>query len=95
MIRKSAAPSARAATIYSVSLSDSTSDRTMRARYIQLVRPMMRIMTMTLPLNVRPMMLIFGSFPPNTFAISSRNSSVGMLSIASVRRIRMESTQPP
>ena len=51
MILWSGTPNARAASTKSIYLSDSTVERMMRARYIQLVRPIIIMITITLPLN--------------------------------------------
>ncbi len=59
----------------------------MRARYSQLVRPMIRTMTTTLPLKSRPRMVTLGILPPKNLAITMSRKICGMMSIASVKRI--------
>ncbi len=77
------------------SLSERKSARTMRARYIQLVKPMMTMMTITLPLKVRPRNWMVGILPAKNLAITSSKKSWGMVNMASVKRIKRLSIQPP
>ena len=95
MMARFRVPVARAASTKSCSLSERNSARTMRARYIQLVRPMIKMMTTTLPLKLRPSSWMSGMRPPNVLAMISSRKSAGMLSQASVMRIsRLSMTLP-
>ncbi len=67
----------------------------MRARYIHEVRAMTRMITTTEPVSSRPKKLMSGSEPPKNFEITINRNRLGMLSMASVKRIKTLSIHPP
>ncbi len=95
MIERFELPIVCAASTNSRSFSERKLARTILARYIQLVIPMITMITTTLPLNERPNNWIGGILPPKNLAITSSRNSCGMLNIASVKRISRLSIQPP
>ena len=67
----------------------------MRAKYIHDAAPIIRKKTSTLPVSSRPKISTDGSLPPKNLAVTMRRNRVGMLSMASVKRIKRLSIQPP